>query len=337
MTSRHISLLRSAATIALLCLLTPQAAAEAEPGFWSVEIENDLWGSQEDRFYTSGWQFSYASPQPPPAYLDQASELIPFYNKGETSYYGFNIGQKIFTPEDIQTASLQPNDRPYAGWLYAEAFIGHRYYDRGDREKINGLILTFGIVGPASLAEESQLLIHRVTGSDEPQGWDNQLENELGLNATYLHKWRYILDFDERQQYETSLHTGLTLGNVYTYASTGFMLRWGTHLKNDIGPPTISPGFPGLPAFNPNRQANWYLFAGIEGRLVGRDIFLDGNTNVDGPGVDREPLVADLQFGAAIHWRDMRIAFSQMLRSREFDGQPNNTQLGLINFTLFVD
>jgi lipid A 3-O-deacylase len=88
---------------------------------------------------------------------------------------------------------------------------------------------------------------------------------------------------------------------------------------------------------NPNRQANWYLFAGIEGRLVGRDIFLDGNTNVDSPRVDKEPLVADLQFGAAIRFSDMRIAFSQMLRSREFDGQPDNTRLGLINFTLFVE
>ena len=337
MTGRRISLLKSVATTLLLCVVATQAAGEAETGFWSVEIENDLWGSQEDRFYTSGWQFSYASPRPPPDYLERVSDLLPFYNKGETGYYGLNIGQKIFTPADIQTTSLQPDDRPYAGWLYAEVFIGHRYQDHGDREKINGLILTLGIVGPASLAEESQLLIHDVTGSDDPQGWDNQLENELGLNATYLRKWRYIRDFDGQRQYETSLHSGLTLGNVYSYASAGFMLRWGTRLKDDIGPPTISPGFPGLPAFKPNRQTNWYLFAGIEGRLVGRYIFLDGNTNVDSPSVDKEPLVADLQFGAAIRLRNMRIAFSQMLRSREFEGQPDNTQLGLINFTLFVE
>lgn len=229
------------------------------------------------------------------------------------------------------------DDRPYAGWLFVETFIGHRYYDHGDREKINGLILTLGIVGPASLGEDTQHLIHRLTGSAEPEGWDNQLENELGLNATYLHKWRYIFDFDEPLQYETSLHTGLTIGNVYSYASAGFMLRWGHHLKDDIGPPTISPGFPGLPAFNPNRKANWYLFAGFEIRAVARDIFLDGNSNVDSPSVDKDPLVGDFQFGAAFHFHDARIAFSQMIRSREFEGQPENTQIGLINFTLFVE
>ena len=327
--------------LALICLLAPRALAaqddEDRSGFWSLELENDLWGSEDDRFYTGGWQFSYSSPDPPPAYLERISELVPFYASGTTGYYGFNIGQKIYTPENIETSSLQENDRPYAGWLFVESFIGHRYYDRGDREKINGLILTLGIVGPAALGEETQRLIHTLTGTDDPEGWDNQLENEPGLNLTYLHKWRYIFDFDEPRQYETSLHTGLTIGNVYSYASAGFMLRWGQHLKDDIGPPTIGPGFPGLPAFNPNRQANWYLFAGFEVRAVARDIFLDGNTNVDSPSVDKETLVGDFQFGAAIHFRDARIAFSQMVRSREFEGQPENTRIGLINFTLFVE
>ncbi|MGD2170542.1 MAG: lipid A deacylase LpxR family protein [Gammaproteobacteria bacterium] len=330
-----------AATLALICLLAPLVlsarADEGRPGFWSLELENDLWGSEDDRFYTGGWQFSYSSPDPPPAYLDRISELVPFYNKGVTGYYGFNIGQKIYTPENTETSSLLEDDRPYAGWLFVESFIGHRYDDRGDREKINGLILTLGIVGPAALGEDTQRLIHLATGDDDPEGWDNQLGNELGLNATYLHKWRYIFGFDQPRQYEAGLHTGLTIGNVYSYASAGFMLRWGTHLKDDIGPPTISPGFPGLPAFNPDRQANWYLFAGFEVRAVARDIFLDGNTNVDSPSVDRDPLVGDFQFGAAVRFRDTRIAFSQMIRSREFEGQPENTRIGLINFTLFVE
>lgn len=316
---------------------TTAAARDETRGFWGIELENDLWGSQDDRFYTGGWQLSYASPDPPPEYLQKITDLLPFYSKGVTGYYGFNLGQKIYTPENIEASELQVNDRPYAGWLFAESFIGHRYYDHGDREKINGLILTVGIVGPASLAEQTQKLIHGINGADSPQGWDNQLDNELGLNATYLYKRRHIFAIDDPRQTEVSLHSGLALGNVYTYASTGIMLRWGVRLKNDIGPPTISPGFPGLPAFNPERQANWYLYAGIEARLVGRDIFLDGNTNVASHSVEKEPLVGDFQFGFAFHIKNARIAVSQMLRSREFEGQQENTRIGLINFTLFVD
>lgn len=327
--------------VVMLCLaplLAASAAAGGEtPGFWSLELEDDLFGSHDDRYYTGGWQLYYASTDRPPEYLRRITDLLPFYSGGANGYHGFDIGQKIYTPENIETSAALEDDRPYAGWLFVESFIGHRYYDRGDREKINGLVLTLGIVGPAAMAEQTQELIHGITGDDDPEGWDNQLENELGLNATYLHEWRYIFGFDEPRQYETSLHTGLTIGNVYTYASAGFMLRWGSRLKDDIGPPTISPGFPGLPVFDPGPQANWYLFAGLEVRALARNIFLDGNTNVDSPGVDKEPLVGDFQFGAAIRIHDTRISFSQMIRSREFEGQEENTRIGLINFTLSVD
>lgn len=329
---------RPLATLLIAAVLCGHASAASDrPGFWGLQLENDLWGSKDDRFYTSGWQFSYASPSTPPDYLLELSDWLPFYSAGETVYHGFNLGQKIFTPEDIEATELVENDRPYAGWLFVERFIGHRYYDHADREKLNGLILTLGIVGPASLGEEAQKAIHGQTGSINPAGWDNQLENELGINLTYLHRWRHIFDMDMPRHTEVGIHTGLTLGNVYTYAALGIMLRWGVHLKDDIGPPTISPGFPGLTAFNPNRLSNWYFYAGIEGRAMARDIFLDGNTNVDSHSVDKKPLVGDLQFGFAWHARDLRLSVGQMLRSKEFEGQPEPSQYGLINFTLFVE
>ena len=315
----------------------PLGAIHGEPGFWSLQLENDLWGSNDDRFYTNGWQFSYTSSHSAPEILESTVDAIPFYRSKETGFFGFNFGQKIFTPEDIEVSELQVDDRPYAGLLFAEAFIGHRYLDLGDRERMNGLILTLGLIGPVSLAEETQEFVHAFTDSDNPDGWDNQLENELGINAYFVHKQRRIFDMDEARQSEIGLHYGLSLGNIYRYASAGTTFRWGPHLKDDIGPPSLSPGFPGLPAFNPNRRSNWYLFIGLEARAVAHDIFLDGNTNVDSHSVDKRELVGDLQLGFAIHLEDVRISFSQMLRSREFESQPERTQFGAINFTLFVE
>jgi len=316
---------------------SPVFSIDNGSGFWSVQLENDLLGSGDDRFYSNGFQLSYASSETPPEYLKTITDLIPFYAKGETGYYGFNLGQKIFTPENISESSLQVDDRPYAGWLFFESFIGHRYFDRGDYEKINGFVLTLGVVGPAALAEEVQSAVHEIFNADDPKGWNNQLENELGIGVSYIKKRRRIYDFDERQQTELSLHGGLTLGNVYSYASAGFMVRWGAHLKDDIGTVTISPGFPALPAFNPNRKENWYLFAGFEVRAVGRNIFLDGNSNVDSHSVVKKDLVGDLQFGVAIRFEDVRISFSQMIRSKEFEGQSEDTQFGLIKFTFFSE
>lgn len=323
--------------LALVLLPMSAVAAHRGEGFWSLQVENDLFGDNSDRFYTNGWQLSFASAARAPSALRRLSDSLPFYRKGNDGFFGYHIGQQVFTPEDIKTAELIEDDRPYAGFLYAETFIGHRYFDAGDRERINGLILTIGVVGPASLAEDTQKLVHELFDSDDPRGWDNQLDNELGFSATYIHKWRYLFALDRPRQFEFGWHTNLRVGNVYTYAATGFMTRWGTHLKDDVGPPSIKPGFPGLPAFNPKQSESWYLFAGLEARAVAHNIFLDGNTNVDSHSVDKRTLVGDLLVGVALQWDDVRIAFSQILRSREFDGQSEREQFGAINFTLHVD
>jgi len=40
------------------------------------------------------------------------------------------------------------------------------------------LSLYLGAVGPIAFAEESQTAVHSVLSSDDPKGWDNQIENE---------------------------------------------------------------------------------------------------------------------------------------------------------------
>lgn len=322
----------------LLGFFPPISTADStETGFWSVQLENDLFGDNNDRFYTHGTKVSFASDGPAPKFLRRISDILPFYQKGERQIYFFDIGQTIFTPEDIDEVNLIEDDRPYAGWLFLNSVIGNVVEDRGDREVLNGIILTIGLVGPGALAEETQEGVHSLFNATNPKGWENQLENELGINVAYIRKWRRIFAFDEPTQTEINHHLGLTLGNVYSYASAGIMARYGTHLKTDLGPPTISPGFPGTPSFNYHRKSNWYIFAGIEARAMARNIFLDGNTFQDSHSVDKEIYVADLQLGVAFHFKDMRLAFSQIFRTREFDTQPEPAQYGAINLTFFTD
>ena len=177
-------------------------------------------------------------------------------------------------------------------------------------------------------------MIHRNIGSLLPQGWDHQLKDEPGLVLTSVRKWRYFPGGWGPTQVELSPHVGLSLGNVYTYGAAGLMLRWGTHLRYDIGPPNIRPGFPGANFFLPKTRPNWYLFGGVETRLVARNIFLDGNTFQGGPSVEKKPVVADLQFGLAFHVGRVRIALSNVYRSKEFEGQREPTQYGAINITV---
>lgn len=320
----------------IVCHPLDVSAELPETGFWSLQLENDLWGSSDDRFYTHGTEISFATAEPAPAFVERITDTLPFYRKGDVGMHGFSIGQKIFTPEDIERNDLIEDDRPYAGWLFIDFGVAHLFEDDGDEERINGLILTLGLVGPSSLAEQTQKEFHRLIDTTIPQGWDHQLHDELGINVSYIRKWRHLYPFEGGRQFEVSRHGGLTLGNVYTYASAGMMARWGTRLKNDIGPPSISPGFPGIPAFRPDPAFNWYLFAGLEARAVAHNIFLDGNSFRDSHSVDKKNLVADLQFGVAFHFRDLRISFTNLMRSKEFEGQSEPTNYGAINFTFYT-
>ena len=325
--------------ILVLVIYSPviMSATPPETGFWSFQIENDLFGTGDDRFYTNGIEIGFTTDEAAPQFLEKITDSLPFYRKGGNSIYGIAFGQTMFTPEDTKKSELIKNDRPYAGWLFVDAGIAHVFEDTGDRQGINGLLLTLGIVGPSSLADETQKEFHRLIGVDIPQGWDNQIHDELGFNISYLQKRRQLIPLDDSKQLEISHHGGITLGNVYTYASTGAMLRWGTHLKNDIGPPSISPGFSGIPAFKPSPAVNWYIYAGIEGRLMGRNIFLDGNTFRDSHSVNKEVFVGDLQFGVAFHFDNVRIAFSNIIRSNEFEEQSDLTRYGAINLTFYTD
>lgn len=88
----------------------------------------------------------------------------------------FSIGQKIFTPDDIQRRGLVENDRPYAGWLY----FGSAFHNKNAR-LLDTFEIQLGVVGPAALAEKTQNFVHDLRGIDEARGWDNQLHNEPGV------------------------------------------------------------------------------------------------------------------------------------------------------------
>ena len=77
-------------------------------------------------------------------------------------------------------------------------------------------------------------------------------------------------------------------------------IRIGDDLPNNYGPPRIRPSLPGSDFFVNRDKLGWYLFAGFECRLVGRNIFLDGNTFSDSHSMDKRYLVGDFQTGVAL-------------------------------------
>ena len=81
----------------------------------------------------------------------------------------------------------------------------------------------------------------------------------------------------------------------------------------------------------PREDFEWYVFTGLEGRAVGRDIFLDGNTFRDSRSVDKRIFVGDFQAGVAVVYRGIRVALTQVWRSEEFYGQSGRQKFGSLS------
>ena len=308
---------------------------EATSGYWGVQLDNDYLGGGTDRYYTQGLEISYARKGAAPGWLVNLADKLPTYEESDRSGVAYSIGQKIYTPFDISLNPPDPNDRPYAGFLYGTISYVNSIEFNPNLQHVNVIELMAGIIGPSSLAEELQNTIHPMVRAPLAQGWDYQLKDELGLGVSYVHKWRLFEPSIGGTELEVSPHTTVSLGNVYTYVAGGVMFRWGRGLKLDMGPPNIRPGFVGSTYFVPRFEPNWYFFMGFETRLMGRNIFLDGNTFVDSPHVTKELLVGDAQLGFAIHRNKMRFAFSNVVRTREFTTQTAPTQFGSLSFSYY--
>ncbi|MFO7970547.1 MAG: lipid A deacylase LpxR family protein [Desulfobacterales bacterium] len=325
--------------LTVLCFYDePLRALADEPGLTcSVQFENDFFGGGTDRHFTHGTRFDCLT-QPIPWITNAAKKLPWFIGEDELTHpenalktrASISIGQNIYTPEDITDPQLITEDRPYAGWLYMGfglvANQGSRRYDK--------LELDIGVVGPLSFAEEVQKAWHSILGLSKPEGWDNQLENEPGINLFYeqarrLEKNMLLYGLE----YDVIPHFGGSLGNVFTYAASGLTLRIGPDLDEDFGPPRIRPSLPGGGFFRSKKGVNWYVFAGVEGRAVLYNIFLDGNAFSDSHSVDKKLWVGDLQAGLTIQVHRVRISYTQIYRTKEYHKQDRADAFGSLSIS----
>lgn len=308
----------------------PPRINEDHKGIYSFSLENDIFaGSDND--YSNGARISYFSPEGDvPGFLEKAAETFPMFDASGHKRWGLAIGQSMFTPDNIATSAAQPDDEPYAGWTYVTAGL------TSDTDRtLDTFEITLGMVGPASYAEDTQKLIHRLTGSQHPNGWQYQLRNEPGIILAYQRKWRNFYRFSpDGWGFDVTPAVGGEVGNIYTDASAGAVARFGHNLPRDYGPPLIRPSVSGADFFVPTPGLGWYLFTGIEGRAVARNIFLDGNTFESSPSVNKLPLVGGVQAGFAVTYGDTRISYTHVLRSQEFTSQHHLNQYGALTLSV---
>lgn len=282
---------------------------------FQLYIENDKW-SGTDRYYTNGLKFGFGTDAGTLADLLNApseSVLRQLTHGTGCVQLGVFFGQNMYTPRRITVAAPQPGDRPWAAWLYVGGVA-----QRVEAHRLQTVEIDIGMVGPAALGKQVQTEWHRLIGVDEPLGWSNQIPSQPGLLIAYVEKRRF-----GSRTFEVVPHYGGSLGNVMTMARAGGIVRYGRNMTG-YGPDTIEPGGAMLQATRVQSGQSggagfeWYVFAGVDLRAVGYNIFLDGPLFRNSPSVDREPWVWDWTVGVSARVSTVRVSMTRVHRSEEF-------------------
>lgn len=314
-----------ASCIFINSLVVRNVSAEDSKGSLTLALENDLFGAGTDSHYTHGTEISYASDTYQPTWLLNVASLMPFYETSGDTRVVWSLGQQIYTPANIKIKAPQPNDRPYAGWLYTS--VGLVTDKRAASHYVDELELVVGLVGPNSGAESVQKTVHKWTDSDQPQGWDNQLDTEVTADLQYQREWMLPL---VDNTVDIVPRVALTLGTARRDVGAGFSLRFGSGLDADFGPPLIRPAATGMKYFKSKQPFYWYLFAGAHGHYVEHNIFLDGNTDHDSPSVRKNSWVGEVQAGLVLGWENWRTTLTEIVRTREFEKQVDPDEYGAL-------
>jgi lipid A 3-O-deacylase len=322
---------RPARRLALLCIALTLSATAAAAQVREVRITSDndaydFWvpvATRPDREYSNGIELSmdvaggpvWARRLAPHVAACTGAEDAAATCAGTT----VDFGQKIFTPRSDGVVP-QPGQRAYAGWLY---LAGTAQLQTASRRRSLGVEV--GVTGPPSLGRSVHMAWHRALGLWTPEGWDNQVRFEPGVVLRYDER-RLLADARAGGVRVATLQAegGAALGNVLTEAHGGVRARLGWRVPH----PWSAAADRGA------EGASAYLLAGVRGRAVAHNLFLDGNTfSNEAPRVEHRPLVGEAEVGAGFRLGRVAAEYRVVSRGREYQTEPGGHQYGTIALT----
>jgi hypothetical protein len=307
-----------------LCVLIACATAHAddEVAGWQVAWDNDLWAKgKTDRWYTNGLRLTWTYNKPP------ENDLSKLFLRGSewflweepTPTLSYSVGQAMYTPRDIRLAVPPIDDRPWGAFLYfgvtAHAYKGIEF---------RATELKMGVTGKYALGEQTQKLIHRLTSSAEPQGWDQQLNARPGVQLTHARVYR-LGDTLANESVAFQVGWGAGLGTLRARANMDAAIVIGS-LGGENTPLLIgNEGDFIVQDFNNRPQflrPFVYLAANVTG--VAYNYFLEGSTPYGKAQIEPKRTYTVLTIGASLplqRWMGPswpRLVYSQSTRSAEF-------------------
>lgn len=298
-----------------------------EPGgnrhLFRLYEDNDainLYDIGSDKGYTNGTRLDYYWQQQKRSFI---SQLLPQAGANSINTHGWGLMQVMVTPDNIVRQRPDPADYPYAAAL----FVTRSVHSANPVKKLSlQSELVLGVMGPPALGEETQKLMHRIIGAQQPRGWDYQKPTDFLLNYHFTvskqlwqpREWAEVIGSGQA-------YAGTMLNGAAAYAT----LRIGR----------MNPFFNGfIQQFSTDKthKDGWQLYFILQpgAALVLHHALLEGgvfnrDTKLPDEGYEEQRLFAEqgrrrvitqLDFGAVLSKGNVGISFTQKNSSALFRG-----------------
>ncbi|SHL25708.1 lipid A deacylase LpxR family protein [Flavobacterium saccharophilum] len=298
--------------LAIFLLTTALGVGQSKTKEFGFITDNDLYtSSKNDMYYTNGLELFFR-------YLSKnENEKI---NKKITE---FRLGQYIYNPRFINKEAVLKNDRPFTGYLFAEA--GRSFFYQS--ESVLKTDFQLGYMGPNAFGRETQESFHHVIGYKKVYGWENQLHNALAVQAHVMYSKKL---FPGKHNDFVDLHfqSEANLGTIFDGVSTGFLTRIGFKKLLPVYDSNLhDASVSAQPQFD---VSEFYFYAMPSVNYQFYDATIEGSMFSDTSPVtfELEPLRFNAEFGLKYRHNNFNISYSFLYRGRELKDPETNTNSG---------
>jgi len=268
--------------------------------YFRINYENDFFAAS-DRDYTQGILIEKVHP----GLIRFPLMKLLWHPKHSEIKYGLAIEHNAYTPNQINQYDIQYGDRPYAGVLLLKSFLIANNFERRLRISVS---FNTGIIGQGAGGEQMQRTIHHWINYMQPQGWHNQIQNDLVLNYQ-VNGEKEIYQY--KNHFLISAYGSARLGTLSDKISAG--------LTTSLGNFNAPFSYPGI--FK--KRFQWYVYFHLTGNAVGYDATLQGGVfnhssvyTIDTGDINR--LTLQDKFGLVLIFRSLYLEYYRTGMTEEF-------------------
>jgi lipid A 3-O-deacylase len=266
--------------------------------YFRFNYDNDYF-TATDKNYTQGYSFELVAPK----ISSNPINYLFYQSKNSQRQYGIALEHIGFTPKALSRSEIQYGDRPFASAIMLKSFVIATDTIHKSRFVSS---LNIGLIGPGAFGKEMQVGIHSATGNVIPQGWHNQIKNDLVLNYEINYE-KQLVRF--HNVFSLQSNSNMRLGTLFTDASAGINFTLGA-----INNPFIAIK---------NNKLQVYIFAQPLINVIGYDATLQGGLFNDEspyiiPSEDIKRLTYQINYGIVVQTKKMFFEYVRSNTTKRF-------------------